>query len=166
MEIMDLFAGVLAVELTHWTSRGKGGPSRSSVERFLAQESVKGTELKEDDIALRHSRFFRHHRAHAEEGGFADFYKACTSAQARLIDFAADAQFLIRLMQFIVKGETESRELFPFVRGIAEAVIVEKTLAHEDVPKQMAKALMAAEYFAEFDGVLTNTLSDWGVADA
>jgi hypothetical protein len=69
-------------------------------------------------------------------------------------------------MQFIVKGETESRELFPFVRGIAEAVIVEKTLAHEDVPKQMAKALMAAEYFAEFDGVLTNTLSDWGVADA
>jgi len=166
MEIADLFAGVLAVELNHWTSRGKERQSRSSVERFLAQEAVKGTELKEDEMALRHSRFFRHHRAHEEEGSFADFYKACTSAQARLIDFAADAQFLIRLMQFIVKGETEGRELFPFVRGIAEEVIVEKTRSHEDAPQQMAKALMAAEYFREFDGVLARTLSDWGVADA
>ena len=166
MEIADLFAGVLAVELTHWTNRGKERQSRSSVERFLAQESIKGTEFKEDEMDFRHSRFFRHHWAHGEEGSFADFYKACTSAQARLIDFAADAQFLIRLMQFIVKGEMESRELFPFVRGIAEEVIVEKTLSHEDAPQQMAKALMAVEYFREFDGVLTNTLSDWGVADA
>lgn len=166
MEIAELFAGVLAVELAHWTSRGKERQSRSSVERFLAQESVKGTELKEDEMAFRHSRLFRHHRAHEDEGSFADFYKACTSAQARLIDFAADAQFLIRLMQFIVKGETENRELFPFVRGIAEEVIIEKTLSHEDAPQQMAKALMAAEYFREFDGVLAKILSDWGVADA
>ena len=38
--------------------------------------------------------------------------------------------------------------------------------AHEDVPKQMAQALMSAEYFREFDGVLRKVLADWELTNA
>ena len=166
MEIAELFAGVLAIELTHWKKRGQDHHGRYGIERFLAQESVNSSELEEEMMAVRKLAFLRHGIIRESDGGFSDFYKACTSAQARLLDCTADARFLVSLMVYIVKAEAEKRDIFPFVRGIADAVIVEKTLSHEEAPKQMAKALMAAEYYREFDGVLAKVLSDWGVANA
>ena len=99
------------------------------------------------------------------ESGFAAFYRSVTSAQARLIDFAADSRFILQLLQFIVKGEMKEGMLFPFVRGIAEDVIVKKTLSHENAPKRMGKALMATECYMEFDRVLKKVLADWGLAN-
>ena len=109
-------------------------------------------------------RFFRHHMMEEGDTNIARFYKACTSAQARLIDFAADSRFLIQLLRFIVEGEMTKGDLFPFVRGIAEDVIINKTLRHEDAPARMAKGLQTAEYFREFDQVLMRVLKDWEVA--
>ena len=110
-----------------------------------------------------HNRFFRHAKMAESGDGFADFYKACTSAQARLIDFAGDSLFLLNLLRCIIKGETETGALFPFIRGIAEDVIINKSVRHEEASAKMAKALQTAEYFCDFDGVLIEVLKDWGI---
>ncbi len=162
-EISGLFAGVLTIELRHWSQRTEEQSGRCSVQRFLAQETVKQNAIeKEMDMAM-HQRFFRHAMMKESGGGFADFYKACTSAQARLIDATADSRFLLQLLRFVVKGEMEEGALFPFVRGLAEDVIINKSVNHEEAPAKMAKALQTAEYFRDFDGVLTKVLADWGV---
>ena len=163
-EVVGLSAMVLAIELNHWAKRGAGRSAKVSVQRFLAQESATLGELHKDTELLGNSRFFRHHIMREGDAGFAHFYRACTSAQARLIDFTADSRFLLQLLQFMVKSEMERGALFPFVRGIVEDVIADKTLSHEDAPSKMARALQTAEYFREFDGVLHKVLKDWGVA--
>ena len=94
---------------------------------------------------------------------FADFYKASTLAQARLIDFPADSLFLIHIFSFMVESELAENDLIPFVRGIAEDVIIKKTIPHEDAPKKMAKAIRTAEYFSEFEKVLIDILDVWGI---
>ncbi len=165
-ELVGLFAGVLSIELLHWNKRSAGKSARHGVQRFLAQESVEHSEIEKELMMSRRFRFFRHHMMRAEgESAFSDFYSVCTSSQARLLDFAADAQFLLRLMQFMVREEMERRGLFPFVRGLAEAVIDEKTVRHEEAPARMAKALQSAEYFGEFDKVLRRILRNWGVVN-
>jgi hypothetical protein len=162
-ELSGLFAGVISIELKQWAKRGEGKFRRFSIQRFLAQQSISQSEFRKDSETFESFRFFRHHMM--DEGGvsFADFYKACTTAQARLIDFAADTRFLLQLLRFIVNGEMKRDELFPFVKGITEDVIVKKTLSHEDAPGKMAEALRSAEYFREFDEILNKILKVWGV---
>ena len=165
-EAAKIFASVLAVELAHWSMKSRERHKSGSVQRFLAQESLKAGEFDKEERLNKNFNIFHHVMIHENEGGFADFYKVCTSAQARLIDFTMDSRFLIQLMQYIVKGEYKRGQLFPFVQGLAEDVIVEKTVPHADVPRQMAQAMMSAEYFREFDGVLKKVMADWGLANA
>ena len=162
-EAADIFALVLAVELGHWTMNTRGRNRLGSVQRFLAHESLNAGEFDKEERLNKNFNIRHHVMIREDEGGFADFYKACTSAQARLIDFTMDSRFLIQLMQYIVKSESKRGQLFPFVQGLAEDVIVEKTVSHADVPRQMAQALMSAEYFREFDGVLKKVIADWGL---
>lgn len=164
-EISGLFAGVLAIELRHWAKKGEERSSKYGMQRFLAQESLSQAEFRKSKEMFEHFRFFRHHMMEEGEAGLIDFYSACTTAQARLIDFIADSRFLLQLLVCIVKGEIERGNLFPFVRGIAEDVIIRKTLPHDEAPNKMATALQTAEYFREFDDVLGRVLKDWGVQD-
>ncbi len=160
-ELLELFSSVLAIELWHWSKSGEGRSGNLSIQRFLAQESVTRVELDKNMEMFSHNRFS--YRMMEGRDSFADFYKACTTAQARLIDFVEDSRFLLHLLRFIVEGEVKNGALFPFVKGIAESVIVHKTMNHDVVPHKMAKALQTAEYFREFDGVLRKVLVDWGV---
>ena len=162
-ELSGLFAGVISIELKQWAKRGEGKSKRFGIQRFLAQEFISQGELREDRETFESLRFFRRHMMDEGEVSFADFYRACTTAQARLIDFAADTRFLLQIIRFIVDGEMKRDDLFPFVKGIAEDVIVKKTLSHEDAPGKMAEALRSAEYFREFDGILNKILKAWGV---
>jgi hypothetical protein len=160
-EIAGLFAGVLAVELDHWHGEGKPKRRRSGIQRFLANESTSHIGHKEASRHRIHIRRFMHLEGRDGEESFTDFYRACTYAQARLIDYAADSLFLIRLLRFVIQREAEQGALFPFVRGLAEDVIVRKRVSHEEAPGRMANALQAAEYFSEFEEVLGRILSDW-----
>lgn len=165
-ELTGLFAGILSIELRHWKQRVVGRSSRHGVQQFLAQESVNHSEIKKEFMMSRSFMFFNRHMMRAEgDSAFSDFYSVCTSSQARLIDFAADTQFLLRLIQFMVHEEKDRLGLFPFVRGLAEDVIERKTVRHDEAPARMAKALQSAEYFGEFDNVLSRILRNWGVAN-
>lgn len=163
-ELSGLLAGILVIELKHWARRGEGKSRKFGIQHFLAQESISQVEIRKDIELFRPLRFFQRHMME-EEIGIIDFYNACTSSQARLIDYEADSLFLLQLLRFIVKGEMEKGDLFPFVRGIAEDVIINKTLPHSNAPEKMAKALKTAEYFREFDGVLNDILMVWGVTN-
>jgi hypothetical protein len=164
-ELGGLLAGILSIEVRHWKENRATKSSRQGVQRFLAQESISNSEFEKQLMMSRGFRFFHHMIRSDSERGFIDFYKVCTSAQARLIDFAADSQFLLRLIQYMVQQENDKGGLFPFVSGLAEEVIELKTVSHEEAPDKMARALQSAEYFKEFDQVLNRILKNWGVAN-
>jgi hypothetical protein len=149
------------IEIKHWVNKEQAG--KSSLQRFLAQESITQSELHKMWEKSDSFRFLRRAVMRHNDTSFADFYRACTLAQARLIDFQADSRFLLQLFRFIVKGEMERGNLFPFVRSISEDVIIKKVLTHEDAPTRMAKALQTAQYFGEFDKVLSDVLKTWGI---
>lgn len=97
---------------------------------------------------------------------FLSFYKACSIAAARLIDFTLDTRFLLQLLQFVLMNEMNEEIIFPFIRGLAEDVIIEKSIPHENAPAHMAKSLSNAEYFREFDRVLNGILKEWDIEHA
>jgi hypothetical protein len=160
-EMSGFFAGIVAIEIKHWVSKEK--PRKISLQRFLAQESITEMEVHKMCERSESFHFLRHAVMRHDGAGFAEFYNSCTSAQARLIDFHADSQFLLQLLRFMVKREMEHGSLFPFVRNISEDVIVKKVVSHEEAPAKMAKALQTAQYFGEFDKVLSDVLKMWGV---
>lgn len=164
MELPDVLAGVLVLELKQWTERRERNRPNSSLQAFLAQAYLSEAAMRQARDKLEHFRFFRH-SMWREGGGFTEFYRACTYAQARLIDFVADTRFLLELIAAVVGEETEKGALFPFVRGIAEEVIVNKSLSHEDAPSRMSRALRTTQYFMEFDSVLDRVLVRWGVGN-
>jgi hypothetical protein len=164
-ELAEFLAGILVIELRHWKESRGNKPSRHGLQRFLAQEAVSNVEIEKDFMMSGGSRFFRHMMRSEGVTTFSEFYKVCTCAQARLIDFAADSQFLLRLMQYMLREGDDKQNLFPFVRGLAEEVIERKTVSHEAAPDKMARALQSAEYFREFDQVLGRILNGWGVVN-
>jgi hypothetical protein len=164
-KISDLFARILTIELKHWAKRTEEKFSKISIQRFLAQESVTQNEIHKDLEMFPHVLFIRHHMSEKYDS-IEKFYKACTYAQARLIDFASDSKFLLQLLSFIVKGEIENGKLFPYVKGIMEDVIVKKVLSHENAESRIAKALQTADYFNEFDRVINGILRVWEISNA
>ena len=160
-EITELFAEVLAMECIHWKSRENERYNKLSIQQFLAQEAINNVDMK--DIFLRSFSLEKMRHLRSEKYvDFADFYKKCTSVQARLIDFIPDARFLIKLFQFIVSNEEKDNLLFPFVRDLAEAVIIHKNESYESGIHKMPKVLQNVEYFREFNEVLEKVLLDWG----
>lgn len=160
-EMEGLFAVVIVIELRHWKKSSGGKANKLSIQNFLAQESVTEEEIKKT-IGEHEDSFFRH-KMREEFFSFSDFYKACSTAQARLIDFVPDSIFLVQLLHFIVKEESKNNQLFPFVKGITEEVIINKTISHEEALRKMAKALQAVEYFREFDDVLGLIFKRWNM---
>ncbi len=98
-----------------------------------------------------------------KETDFPEFYNICTNTQARLIDFESDSIFLIKLLRCIVEEELKNGDIFPFIKDLANNVIIYKIISHEEAPAKMEKALKTVEYFREFDKVLKKVLSDWSV---
>ena len=97
-------------------------------------------------------------------GRFIKFYKDTTSAQARLMDFVADTQFILQLIRTVAFNETQNPiPLFPYVDHIAKDVILNKTLSHDNAKARLNEALEEAGYYKQFDTVLTDILSDWEI---
>jgi len=161
--ITDLFSWMLGIELEHWYKKENDWNKKYKVTRFLANDSISQKDLKK----YRNSapkQFY--HFLSIEEGSitFIDFYDACTSAQARIIDYRADSLFLMQLLQFTVELMGKKRDrLFPYLKGIAQDVIENKTVSHEEAPSRFLKAVQSSEYFAEFDKVLRKVLAIWGI---
>jgi len=99
---------------------------------------------------------------------FIHLYKACARAQTRLIDFFSDSCFVLQLLRCMVEreldGGNEKSFSFPFVRDLAEDVIVNKSINHKDAPSKIAESLQTADYFREFDAVLEKIMINWEIS--
>lgn len=154
-EFGDLFALIATAEALHWAHREHGAKSETSLQRFLASDS-----LTKRDADKFHFKFHLHPRWH-EEGCISRLYSACACAQARLLDLRQDTEFLIHLMRRLVKEETYEAPVLPYVRGVADNVIVKKTVSHEAGHMQIAKGFSSAQYMDEFSAVLERILKRW-----
>lgn len=112
---------------------------------------------------LRHKIEFLERHIYDSGNDFLDFFHAFTSAQARLMKLPEDSRFLIWLIQTMVEFESESPNALPYVRKIAEDVIIHKTLTYNAVREKSSSALSQAQYFVDFDKVIKNIVARWGL---
>lgn len=154
-EFGGLFAVIATAEATHWAYREDHARSEISMQRFLASDS-----LTKKDVEEFRFKFHLHPRWN-EEGCVSRLYSACASAQARLLDLRQDTEFLVYLMRRLVKEEMRDAPVLPYVRGVAENVIVKKAVSHEAGHRQIAKGFSSAQYMDEFSAVLERILKRW-----
>jgi len=130
---------------------------RLSIQSFLASESLKDSEWKD----LKHELHIQSHWFEYED--FSHLYRACASAQARLIDVRRDAEFLIEMIQRLVMEDIQKGLVLPYIRGVAEDVIVKKKMSHESGKKAIAEGFRNAQYMEEFSEVLERLLKRWEI---
>jgi hypothetical protein len=126
-----------------------------SIQKFLAAERLTQKEWRE------HGHQLQMHPRWLERGDFSRLYRACASAQARLIDVRRDTEFLIALIQRLVVEDIREAPVLPYIRGVAEEVIVRKTRSHEAGQETIAQGFTSAQYMEEFSEVLEKVLARW-----
>lgn len=109
---------------------------------------------------LNNSRFSKQF-IYRSDNEFIDFFQTFMFAQARLIKLSEDTRFLISLIREMVEFESKTPNALPYVRKIAENVIIHKTLTYDAVRGELSKALSDAQYFADFDKVIKNIVKSW-----
>ena len=154
-ELPVLFAHIAGTQALHWGQRSARQRKRQSIQGFLASETTTEKEWRKLSHELHiHSRWL-------EDGGFPHLYRACASAQARLIDVRRDAEFLIAMIQRLVMEDIREGPILPYIRGVAEKVIVRKTLSHESGHQTISHGFSSAQYMEEFCEVLEKILMRW-----
>ncbi|NLX57673.1 MAG: ParA family protein [Phycisphaerae bacterium] len=156
-EFGDLFGLIVSAEALHWTRLPDGMRPETSLQRFLAGDS-----LTKKDADKLHFKFRLHPRWH-EQGSISHLYGACASAQARLLDLRQDTDFLVHIVRRLIQEEVREAPVLPYIRGVAESVIVKKTTSHEAGHREIAKGFSSAQYMDEFSAVLERILNRWGV---
>ena len=154
-EFGELFGLIATAEALHWSHRQKGVRSELSLQRFLAGESV-----TKKDVDKSHFEF-RLHPRWREVGSISHLYRTCASAQARLLDLRQDTEFLVYLMRRLVHEESREAAVLPYIRDVAENVIVKKITSHETGHREIAKGFSSAQYMDEFSAVLERILNRW-----
>jgi len=155
-ELMELLSAVFIIEVTHLHCKRKTYEV-VSIQRFLANDTLKQGDFHDYETKLQ----FRSHWL--EEVYIARIYKACVCAQSRFLDLREDAQFLVDIMCRMVEQELQKPTVMPYVRGIAEKVIIAKTMTHETGRKQIIQGFVRAKYMEDFSAVLERTLKQWQI---
>jgi hypothetical protein len=157
-ETADLFRGIIMVEMK--LIKELDEYRYNDLSRILSSDFKQKMNLKDIVHKFKLSnRLFYH-----SENEFLDFFHAFTSAQARLMKLKEDSQFLIWLIHIMVEFERKTPKALPYIRKIAEDVIIHKTLSYDAVKEKSSNALSDAQYFADFDKVIKNIVNHWGFA--
>jgi len=155
--ISELFANLAVIEIEHWKRRRSGRKRGPSIQSFLANESMTEQEAKKlsDNLGK--------YLGPVDLVTLQRLYSACTSAQARLIDVRQDAEFMVFLIERLLKQNIKKGPVLPYIEGVTEEVIVHKNISHKDGRSRIAKGFSSAQYMKEFESVLKKILSRWGV---
>jgi hypothetical protein len=157
-EFAQLFGSFAYFEAKHWNQRKRFRKKKPSLQEFLANDKMTDKEYKEFGIkSMFHPRW-----GHWEKGqSMRHLYYKCSSAQARILDIQQDSEFLINVIQRLVKDESRKSLVPPNIKGIIEKVIVNKTVSHEAGRRQISKGFSSVEYMEEFSDVLEKILERW-----
>jgi hypothetical protein len=151
----ELFAAVPLIQARHFVHKEQASPRKGGIQRFLANETVTAKEAREYPLHIPMRSHWHEHNL------FPRLYSACSMAQSRLIDLRQDADFLLRLIRELVHEEIKEAPVLPYIRGIAEKVIVRKTVPHDQGLQQVSKGFASAQYMDEFAAVLAKILKQW-----
>jgi hypothetical protein len=157
-EFAQLFGSFAYFEAEHW-NHGKGfRKKKPSLQEFLANDKMTDKEYKEFSMkSMFHPRWERWEK----DQSIRHLYNKCSSAQARILDIQQDSEFLINVIQRLVKDESRKSLVTPNIKGIIEKVIINKTISHEAGRRQISKEFSSAEYMEEFSDVLEKILERW-----
>lgn len=155
-EFLDFFRAMIKIEL-RLVEEAKN--KYRDLPRILSSDIKNKMSIKE----LLHKFEFSERFFHRSEDEFFDFFHAFTSAQARLMKLPEDTRFLIWLIQTMVEFESEKPNALPYIRKIAEDVILHKTLSYNAVKEKSSIALSEAQYFVDFDRAIKNIVNRWGL---
>jgi hypothetical protein len=154
-EFGELFAAIAAVEASRWERREEKTKSDVSLQKFLANESLTKKEAQKLFMEIPiHPRWI-------EENLVPRLYRTCASAQARLLDMRQDTEFLLQLIYRLVREEIQDAPVLPYIKDVAENVIIKKAISHETGQRQIAKGFSSAQYMKEFSTVLERILTRW-----
>lgn len=155
-ELMEFFRAMIKFEL-RLIEETKN--KHRNLPRILSTDIKYKIDIKE----MLHKFEFGGRLFHRAEGEFFDFFHSFTSAQARLMTLPEDTRFLIWLIKTMVEFESEKPNAIPYVRKIAEDVILHKTLPYDAVKEKSSVALSEAQYFVDFDKTIKNIVNRWGL---
>jgi hypothetical protein len=159
-EFTRLVGSFAVIQAIHWKqSKDRLRNEKRSLQEFLAGEKVTYKELKKFHLE---SIF---HPSLEKSQSLPQLYYYCTSAQARLLDIQQDTDFLIDIIQRLVKEEIHKTPVLPYIRDTIEKVIVNKSMSHDAGRRQIAKGFSSAQYMEEFSSVLEKVLARWEVLD-
>jgi len=159
-EFLELFAVIVAVQSLHWGKEGRKN-KEISLPMYLASEKLTKTDIEKFDMKF---HVLRHFHGPRELNFFPELYTSCCKAQARLIDLQKDIDFLLILIRQLVRDSGSRKIILPYIRGVAEKVIVKKILSHESGKKECAKGFASASYMEEFEQVLSGIVGKWGIS--
>ena len=149
-----LFAAVPVIQSLHFAKKSRKS-ERRSVQQFLANDTVTAKEAKKYPMRIPMRSHWSEHNL------FPRFYAVCSTAQARLIDLPQDTDFLLAVIRELVHEEIKEAPIMPYVRGIAEKVIVQKIMPHDRGLQQVEKGFVSAQYMDEFAAVLEKVIMQW-----
>jgi len=163
-----LLGMIAAFEAMHWDVKRKpdAREGRSPYPQFLARDKLTQKDIRE--MLGRHSRgrqlFYLLEEAPPQIVSRA--YNALTNGQARLLDSADDAGFLLDVILAVARETEESSEAtLPYIDDLIEDVVVTKSLTHEAGRRRLRRGFEAAAYMRDFQAALDGILQRWGIED-
>jgi len=165
-----LLGMIAAFEAMHWDAERKpdAGESRSPYPQFLARDKLTQKDVRE--MLDRHptSSMLRllHPFGKASPQVVVRAYGALTNGQARLLDSADDAGFLLDVILAVARETDNSSEAtLPYIDDLIEDVVVTKELTHEAGRRRLQRGFEAAAYMRDFQAALGGVLQRWGIED-
>jgi hypothetical protein len=146
-----------AIEYRHWARTRN---LEHSFAMFLAKERMS----KEDAMETKWFREippFRHFLD--DKPGIMALYRTFAITQARILDLDQDVDFLIALIKRACENQRSEKGILPYIAGVADKVIVQKTLSHEQGLKECSKGFSIAESLGQFQEVLSKIVSRWEI---
>ncbi|MFA5903346.1 MAG: AAA family ATPase [Desulfobacula sp.] len=155
-EFLDFFRTIIKIEMSLF----EGTENKYyDLPRILSSKLKSKMSINE----IYHKFEFLGRFIHRAENELFDFFHAFTSAQARLMRLPEDSSFLLWLIQTMVEFENEKPNTLPYVKKIAEDVILHKTLSYNEVKEKSSSVLSEAQYFVDFDKALKGIVKCWGL---
>lgn len=153
----QIIIAIITIEDLHWKQKSEKSRKGFSIQKFLAAENLEYSEWNELKLKMQIQPYW------FEFEDFSRVYHACASAQARLIDVRRDAEFLVEMIQRLVMEDVHKGLVLPYIRGVAENVIIKKKMSHESGKKDISEGFRNAQYMKEFSEVLERLLKRWEI---
>ena len=150
---------ICSLEVEYWMRERN---SKKSIAMFLAQEK-----FSDEKWLWKTDRIHPNLPSVEHKSEIRGLYESFAKTQARILDLDQDVEFLISMITQVVRDEMRDEKsgegLLPYIGGVADKVIVDKKISHEEGMEECSKGFRIAESLGQFEEILSNTLTRWEI---